>query len=178
MVSGRVIMKKLTRLWSDESGASAIELGLISVAILVPLLLGSTELGRRIWVKSQLDNAVRVGMEYIMANNQTSPAGSNIQNAVQSATPLASAVTMATAQPCGGTAYYCYGCPTSSGVTLGGTSSTTCSSGGTAGRYAGLKVDYSYTPLFYACGNLLPDVLCPLTSAATVWSSSEFTRIQ
>ncbi len=55
--------KSVLRLWCDESGASAIELALVSAFILVPLLLGATEIGRRIWVKAQLDNAVRAGVE-------------------------------------------------------------------------------------------------------------------
>jgi Flp pilus assembly pilin Flp len=178
MVLGRVTMKKLAqRLWLNESGISAIELALISALILVPVLLGSSEIGRRVWVKSELDNAVRVGIEYVMANHLTTVSGTAVQNAAQSATRLGTAVTVSPPSACG-TAYSCFGCPTSSGVTLGGTSATTCASGGTAGTYAGLTAQYSYTPLFAGCGGLLPTSVCPVTSAATVMSSFIFTRIQ
>src|SRR5258708_12512797 len=69
MGARRVMKKKLgARFWSDERGAAAIELALISALILAPLLLGATELGRRIWMRSQLDNVWRVGMEYVMIN--------------------------------------------------------------------------------------------------------------
>lgn len=173
-------MKKLTaRLWSDEGGASAIELALISALILVPLLLGATELGRRIWVKAQLDNAVRVGIDYVMANGLSGTAitGTALQDAARSATSLGTAVTVAPPSACG-SAYWCYGCPTSSGITLGGSLSSTCAGGGTAGTYAGLTASVSYTPLFHTCGGLLPAAVCPLTSAATTLSSGVVSRIQ
>jgi Flp pilus assembly protein TadG len=162
--------------WSDESGASAIELGVVSALILVPLLLGGTELGRRIWARAQLDNAARVGINYVMANHQASPTGTAIQNAVQSATYLGTAVTLTAMSGCG-SAYYCYGCPTSSGVTLSGTS-TTCGAGGSSGKYAAMTASYSYTPLFQGCGHLLPSAVCPLTSAPITLSTQVVTRIQ
>jgi Flp pilus assembly pilin Flp len=170
-------MKKLTvRLWCDESGASAIELALLSVLVLVPLLLGSTELGRRIWTWSQLDNSVRVGLEYVLAKNLSNPTATDIQNAARSATALGTAVTVAPPSACGSN-YYCFGCPTSTGVTLSATS-TTCAAGGNSGTYAGLTASVSYTPLFQACGGLLPATLCPLTSTATTQSSTLVARIQ
>ena len=172
-----MIKKLLAHLWSDESGASAIELALVAVFILVPLLLGSTELGRRIWVMSQLNNSVRVGMEYVLANHYTgSISGTSLQNAVRSATNLGTTVTVAPPSACG-SAYSCFGCPVSSGVTLSSTS-TTCAAGGTSGKYAGLTASYSYTPLFHACGGLVPESACPLTSAAITLSSTALARIQ
>jgi len=172
--------KSVLRLWCDESGASAIELALVSALVLVPLLLGATELGRRVWVKSQLDNAVRVAMEYVMANHYTDSTnitGPELQNAARSATALGTAVTVLPPSACG-SAYSCYGCPSSSGVTLGVTQTTTCTGGDTAGKYAGLTASYSYTPLFHACGGLLPTSVCPLTSTAMTLSSAVVARIQ
>lgn len=177
-------MKRLSRLWSDESGASAIELALLSALILVPLLLGSTEIGRRIWVKAQLDNAVRVGMDYVMANHKRctfsgsvmtcSFTGTDLQNAARSATSLVPAITVVPPTACG-SVYACKGCPTSTGVTP---QSTTCSDGSAAGLYAGLTASYSYTPLFHACGGLLPTSVCPLTSTAMTLSSAVVARIK
>jgi Flp pilus assembly protein TadG len=177
-------MKRLSRLWSDESGASAIELALLSALILVPLLLGSTEIGRRIWVKAQLDNAVRVGMDYVMANHKRctfsgsvmtcSFTGTDLQNAARSATSLVPAITVVPPTACG-SVYACKGCPTSTGVTP---QSTTCSDGSAAGLYAGLTASYSYTPLFHACGGLLSTSVCPLTSTAMTLSSAVVARIK
>jgi len=168
--------KAVTRFWSDERGVSTIELGLVSALILVPLLLGATELGRRIWVRAQLDNAARAGIDYVMANHQASPSGTAIQNAVHSATYLGPAVTLSPLSGCG-SAYYCYGCPISSGVTLSSTP-TTCSAGGSSGTYAALTASYSYTPLFHGCGGMLPSSVCPLTSGPITLSTQAITRIQ
>jgi Flp pilus assembly protein TadG len=169
-------VKRITHFWSDESGASAIELGLVSALILVPLLLGGMELGRRIWATAQLDNAARAGIDYVMANHQTNPSGTAIQNATQSATYLGTAVTLSPLSGCD-SAYYCYGCPTSSGVTLSSTS-TTCAAGGSSGTYAALTASYSYNPLFQGCGGMLPAAVCPLTSGPITLSTQVITRIQ
>ena len=180
--------KSMLRFWSDESGVSAIEMALISAFILVPLLIGSLEIGRRIWVKAQLDNAVRAGMEYVLANHKSCPiisgvmtcnfTSTDLQNAARSATSLVPAITVAPPTACG-SAYVCYGCPTSSGVTLGGSSTTTCSDGTTkAGKYAGLTASYSYTPWFHGCGGFLSTAVCPLGSGAITFSSAVVSRIQ
>ena len=169
--------KPLLNLWADERGVSAIEMALISVFILVPLLIGSLEIGRRIWVKAQLENAVRAGMQYVLANSVSSPTASNVLSAAQSATSLLPAIAVAPPSACGSN-FWCYGCPTASGVTLGGSDTTPCSEGGTAGKYAGMTVSYSYTPWFHACGGLLSTAVCPLSSGVTTLSSAVVSRIQ
>ncbi len=172
-------MKKLlNRLGSDESGITAVEFALVLVFVLVPLLLGATELGRRIWVKAQFDDAAQAGLDYAVIKGCTSAStciftGDGIQNAVQSATSLSAAVSVSPPSGCG-SAYYCYGCPTASGVTLS-TTSTTCPDGGTSGTYAGLTANYTYTPLFGSCGNLLPSSIC--STATITWSSTVVARV-
>ncbi len=174
--------KLLANLRSDESGISAVEFALVLALILAPLLLGATELGRRIWVKAEFDNAAQAGVHYAMIKgcinaSTCSFTGTGIQSAVQSATSLSTAVTVLPPSGCGGSAYYCYGCPASSGVTLS-TSLQTCASGGTSGTYMGLTAQYIYTPLFSSCGNLLPTSICPLSKTATItWSETLLSRV-
>jgi Flp pilus assembly pilin Flp len=168
--------KLLAHFWSDEGGLSAIEFALVATFILVPLLLGATELGRRAWMKTQFENAAEAGMDYavlagcVTATNCQLP---GIVNAVQTATSLGNAVKVAPPAGCGG-AYYCYGCPSGSGVTLTAASGN-CGSGGTSGTYAGVTATYTYTPLFKACGNLLPSSIC--SSATTTWTVTTIARI-
>lgn len=147
MVAGRVMKKNLlVRLWSDESGASAVELALITTFLLVPLLLGATEIGRRAWTKSQVDNAARAGIEYAFNNvrttNCTIPAATstNINNAAVSATSATVTATSST---------FC-GCPTLSGVTVMANGST-CSDGTAAGDYVRVNTTLIYTPIFGKC---------------------------
>ena len=147
MVAGRVTKTNLlVRLWSDESGASAVELALITTFLLVPLLLGATEIGRRAWTTSQIDNAARAGIEYAFSNVRTtncaisSAASTKINNAAATATSLTVTATSST---------FC-GCPTSSGVTVQMNGST-CSDGMAAGDYVNVKATMTYTPLFSSC---------------------------
>src|SRR5450759_1148748 len=147
MVAGRVTKTNLLiRLWSDESGASAIELALLTTFLLVPLLLGGTELGRRAWTKSQIDNAARAGTEYAFSHVRTSNCAissadsTKINNAVADATSLTVTATSSA---------YC-GCPTSSGVTVQADGST-CSDGMAAGDYVTVNATMTYIPLFSEC---------------------------
>lgn len=179
---GRVITiarKLLSGFCRDQSGISAVEFALVATFILVPLLLGATELGRRAWIKTQFENAAQAGMDYaiVKCNNAatcaTNITASNIRNAVQTAGSLSTTVTVAAPAGCGG-AYYCYGCPSGSGVSLS-TTSVNCGSGGTSGTYAGLTATYTYTPLFRNCGDLLPSSICSATR--TTWTVTTVARV-
>jgi Flp pilus assembly pilin Flp len=181
-----MMRRLLAHFWSDQRGLSAIEFALVSTFILVPLLLGATELGNRAWYKTQFENAAEAGMDYAALTRcptvgftedcsifSTPEFTAGIVDAVQKATSLGNAVTVAPPTGCGG-AYYCYGCPSGSGVTLT-TASGNCGSGGTSGAYAGLTATYTYTPLFKACGNLLPSSIC--SSATTTWTVTTIARV-
>jgi len=176
-----IVRKLLIHLWRDEGGLSAIEFALVSTFVLVPLLLGATELGNRAWIKTQFENAAQAGVDYALVKgcaNATTCAftAAGIQNAVQTASSLGTAVTVAPPSGCGG-AYFCYGCPSSSGVTLSA-SSVTCGSGGTSGTYAGVTATYTYSPLLHSCGDWLPTSICPASSTATVtWTVNALTRV-
>jgi Flp pilus assembly protein TadG len=167
MVAGRVTKTNLlVRLCSDESGASAIELALVTTFLLVPLLLGGTEIGRRAWTKSQIENAARAGLEYAFTNVRTtncaisSDSSAKINNAAATATSLTVTATSST---------FC-GCPTSSGVTVQANGST-CSDGMAAGDYVKVTATTTYTPLFSSCTWIgAPSKFCsviPLSSTMT-----------
>jgi Flp pilus assembly protein TadG len=156
---------QLLRLWSEQSGVTAVELALLAAFVLAPFLLGATELGRRIWTKVQLDHAASAGVQYAVLN------GVGSTTAINTAAVNATSLTLtATSSPF-------YGCPTSTGVTPQAQGSS-CSSGGTAGTYVSVTATASYTPLFHSCGGLLPESVCPLTSAASSLSSSASARTQ
>lgn len=172
----------LAHFWSDERGLSAIEFALVATFILVPLLLGATELGRRSWTKTQFENAAQAGVDYAIFKKCStfttcSFTSADIVNAVQmtaaASSTLGANVTVAPPAACGG-AYFCYGCPTASGVSLSA-ASTNCANGGTSGTYISLTATYSYTPLFQSCGDLLPSVIC--SSTPTTWTYSPISRI-
>jgi Flp pilus assembly protein TadG len=148
MVAGRVTKTNLlVRLWSDESGASAIELALLATFLLVPLLLGGTELGWRTWTKAQIDNAARAGIEYAVSNVSatdcaiSSAASTNINEAAAGTTKLLTVTATSTV--------FC-GCPTLSGVTPQAIGST-CSDGMAAGEYVTVNTTMTYSPLFSGC---------------------------
>jgi Flp pilus assembly protein TadG len=171
-------MKKLLRrFYDDESGVSAVEFALIAAFLLVPLLLGGSELGYRTWAKHQFENAAQAGMDYAIVTQCADDTcgqitAAAVQNAVQTATKLTN-VTVAPASGCRAN-YTCYGCPGSSGVTFSATSAT-CANGGSSGIYAALTATYSYTPLFQACGDLLPSSLC---NGPVTWTVTEISRVR
>ena len=172
--------KLLLRFCCDEAGVSAIESALATALILAPLLLGATELGRRAWVKTQFENAAQAGIDYAMvkgcvAATNCAFTAAGILNAVQTASKLNTAVTVAPPAGCNG-AYFCYGCPGTSGVTLSA-SSGNCGAGGASGTYMGLTASYTYTPLFSSCGYLLPSSICPAAGTTVPWTASLVARV-
>ena len=161
----------LIRLWSDENGTSAIELALVTSLILVPLLLGSTEIGWTVWTRSKLDNSVRAGMEYVLIHGGSN--ATNIQNAARSATSLGTAISVS---PTNGSYSYC-GCASSQGVGAV-TCGSTCGDGSRAGTYAGLTASMSHAPLLRGCGRSVPASICPASGEPELWSSTAVSRIQ
>jgi Flp pilus assembly pilin Flp len=170
--------KLLLRFWHDDAGVSAVEFALIATFILVPLMMGASELGYRAWSRQQLDDAAQAGMDYAIVKQCSSATvcgfdAPGVQNAVQTATKLGANVTVAPASGCG-TDYFCYGCPTGSGVTLSSTSGN-CANGGASGTYAALTATYSYSPLFKACGDFLPSGLC--SNTPITWTVTAVARV-
>jgi Flp pilus assembly pilin Flp len=172
------VRKLLRRFYCDDTGVSAIEFALIAAFILVPLVLGATELGYRTWAKHQFENAAQAGMDYGMYKRCNAQGcgftATDIQNAVHNySTRFGPNVTVAPAPGCN-TDYSCFGCPGVSGVTLT-TTQTTCGDGAISGKYVGLTATYNYTPLFQACGDFLPSGLC--SSAPITWTVTAVARV-
>jgi Flp pilus assembly pilin Flp len=140
----------MNRIWTDERGSSSVELALVAGTILVLLLLGASETGARIWTKLQLDNAVRVGIEFVMIHGDSKPA--DVESVTQTAT-LLDAVSVA---PAGGGSYSYCGCASSSGVHAQ-SCGTSCGDGTSAGTYAGIQASVSRVPLFHGCRGLVPE---------------------
>lgn len=163
----------LIRLRSDESGTSAIELAIATSLILVPLLLGSTEIGWTVWTRSKLDNSVRAGVDYVMIHGGSN--ATNIQNAARSATSLGTAITISPTTQSGSYSYC--GCASSAGVGAA-TCGSTCGDGSRAGTYAGLTASMLHAPLIHGCGRFVPMSICPASGAAITWSSTAVARIQ
>ena len=160
--------KSFSRLWLDESGSTAVELGLVASFILVPLLLGVGEIGRHIWTGAKLDDAARIGFVFATMQMKANTAlnSSNINAAVANASSLP--VTVQSTQ--------IIGCPTSTGV-VAQASGSACSNGGTTGNYWSVTVTTSYLPLFHACQGFLPTSVCPPTSSQLTLSSSIVFRV-
>ena len=122
----------LRRFYCDDTGVSAVEFALIAAFLLIPLLLGASELGYRTWAKHQFENAAQAGMDYAIVKQCADHAcgqitAAAVQDAVHTATRVGPNVTVAPASGCGAN-YTCYGCPGASGVTFSATQ-TTCARG-------------------------------------------------
>jgi Flp pilus assembly pilin Flp len=162
-------MKKkcLARLWSDERGLAAIELALVAAVILVPLFMGATEIGRRAWMKSQLDNAARAGLEYALGLHSFN--ASSISSVVHAATSLSVTATPVPTKTCM--------CPSSSGLTPTSSCAGTCPAGGAPGSYVTVTASTAYTSLFHSCGPLIPTKVCPLSSEPSTVTSTAIGRL-
>ena len=130
--------------------------------ILVPLFMGATELGRRAWTRSQLDNAAYAGVE--RALEQMELHASKISSAVAERNQ-ASALRRRRA------------------VRLqvsdlerpnhrkrerhGANMFRNMRRSGAPGKYVTVTATTTYTPLFHSCGGLLPTSVCPLSSGGS-----------
>jgi Flp pilus assembly pilin Flp len=164
----------LVRLWREESGVTAVELALLAAFVFVPLLLGATELGRRIWTMAQVDTSARAGVEYAMIACIKESKPPWCTSAMTNIAAINSAGTSATALSVTATSSTFYGCPTSTGVTP---QTGTCSDLTGPGIYASVTATASYIPLFHSCGGLLPVTICPFSEAASSLSSTATSRI-
>ena len=128
----------LSLLWRQQSGASAVELALVTPVLLL-LLTGAIDIGSLAWTQMQVAAAARAGASYALSRGFNVP---EINSAVTSATNLTVTVSPSPTQS--------YGCPNAAtGVTTAGvTSSTNCPSGPKAGRYVTVGATATYTPLF------------------------------
>jgi Flp pilus assembly protein TadG len=120
------------------AGVAAIELALVSPLVLTGVL-GAGEVGMTIFRQTQVSFAAQAGADYALAHGFNA---TNVSNAIVNATTYtAIAATPAPGQFCG--------CPTASGVSVGGAPpcSATCSGGFTAGTYVTASSQAQFSPI-------------------------------
>jgi Flp pilus assembly protein TadG len=140
--------------WSDECGAAAAEFA-IWLLILIPAILNVVDLAFYAYDKTQVANAAQAGVEagyaaWANCSSATSTSGCNgFSTAVTNAISNSGYIGGSISQPTTGQStegYYCADLTTGK-LTANGTSSS-CSTGATAGYYYPLKVTFTYTPVF------------------------------
>jgi Flp pilus assembly protein TadG len=125
-----------------QSGTAAIEFA-IGALILVPLLIGTTELGIAMYQAMAVYNAVDAGALYAMNPTSTVTPTSCDTVPITNRVVSASSVTGLTATP----APTCfYGCPGAGGITTTGQVAT-CADGNAAGQYVQVNASLPHTTI-------------------------------
>jgi Flp pilus assembly protein TadG len=135
-------MNKLLRFLRSKTAYAFVEFALIA-PLLVGMLLPMIDLGMGFYARDQVITAAEAGAQYAFVNGWNS---ASVQTAISNATYL-SGITLYTGYP-----KQVYGCPTTTGVTIEPSATTSCSSvnGGyavTAGTYVAVRVSYTYNPI-------------------------------
>jgi Flp pilus assembly protein TadG len=138
----------------NSRGTAAVEFALVA-PILILMLVGILDFGTAYWEKTAVDDAAWAGAVYAAVNGYSGNS-SGISGAMTSASGLTSITASV------GSAFY--GCPTSTGITTASSSSTSCSSGGSARTYLPVTASAQYKLLLSYPG--FPSTLT-LTSTAT-----------
>jgi Flp pilus assembly protein TadG len=144
----------------------------VEFAIALPLLVlfmgGVTDFGIIYYRQSGLSTAVAAGAEYASLTDQRSPpvTEANIQTVMTAAAAqsLGSNITVTSTASNPATCYCITGTSPSSTLTSA-TCGTTCTSGGTAGKYVQLTLSTNYAPIF----PLLSMVSGTQTLSKTAW---------
>jgi Flp pilus assembly protein TadG len=137
-----------------QDGAAAVEFA-IWLVVLIPLLVNGVDVALYVYDKTQVTSAAQAAVQAGYSKwDSCAPASSTsgcsgfstaISNAISNSGRLGPKITTTTAS--GTEQYYC--ADTTTGTLIAnGTSSSTCSSGATAGWYYPLKVTYNFTPTF------------------------------
>ena len=116
---------------ADRRGMAVLEITLIAPVALL-LMVGIIDIGMAMRVQSEVRNAARAGVQYVLINgyNQT-----NMQTAATSATPLSVSATASTFT----------GCPNTTGITHQASGTCTAYSNSALANYAQIVVTASYT---------------------------------
>lgn len=163
------------KLAAGEAGIAAIEFAIL-VPVFLILMLGVVDVGQMLYDYYQLDQAVAAGAQYAALNaaNVTASQGGQVASAIATAVEAANGsawandtvvvndgptvtVTNGSASSSGTAAnaddFYCLtGSPPSWSWGTAYTTQTTCSGGGTAGKFVTIQASYNYVPIlsFYA----------------------------
>lgn len=158
------------RMREGEAGIAAVEFAFL-VPVFLILIMGVVDLGQMLYAYYELDQSVAAGAEYAALNaaNVTSTNGAALANSIATAITNASGTNWAngtvvvnngpTVTITGGTAvssgtatnadeFYCLtGSSPNWNWGTGYTSQSSCTSGGTAGKYVTVTATYAYVPL-------------------------------
>jgi Flp pilus assembly protein TadG len=146
-----------------DAGIAAVEFGLLAPLFLI-VLAGAIDIGAALYTQIRLEAAIAAGANYALVH----ASAVNLTDAASLASNITTIVTTSNAGPAaGGTvvvnnghADMCY-CPT--GPTgsppswtwgTAATCGTTCTGGGTAGKFITITATYSYAPYFSSYGFL------------------------
>lgn len=122
---------------SDRSGASAVELAIIS-PLLIGMMVVTADLGLAIYANMQVSNAVHAGAHYAIVRGFDESSISNV---------VAKASSYVTVEPAPAPTQFC-GCASNAGITSVSCNST-CSGGTTSGNYARVSAQATYSPLIH-----------------------------
>ena len=170
----------LSRFAAANEGASAVEFGLLTALVVLPLTLGTYDFGTALYHWLQVGNAARTGAQYINVNGYNSTyttAGNSCLSgtksftcAVQSSTSLGSNVTVsAGAAYCGcqnGTSYSAVTFSPPCNVCSASGASNCCPAGQTPVTLTRVTASYNYQPIFTYLG-FGPSNGFPLSATAT-----------
>lgn len=161
---------------AQPRGLAAVEFGL-AAPFLILMLVGLVDFGMGFYSALQVQGAASAGAEYATVHGWDC---TGMENSVSSASAINGV--SGTAQPpqqvCGCTISGTFSNPTSGALTLAtcpasptascGSSSSVCSNGSTAGTYAKVQAQYTYTPM-------LP---YPWTKSPVTLSGTAYRRLQ
>jgi Flp pilus assembly protein TadG len=149
----KTVLSILRNFFNDASGVITVEFALVA-PVLVVALLGIGDYIMAFSAQMKLHNAVQAGASYCMKNGSSACTLANVQNAVVNATPLP--VTTANVG-----LTLSYGCASTSGITLQGSSTPNCANGFAPGLYAVITATYQYT-------TTVGPVVIPMSSTTTL----------
>jgi Flp pilus assembly protein TadG len=129
-------------------GVAAVEFA-ITLPILLFFMGGVTDFGIAYYRQSCLSTAVAAGAEYASLTDQRSPpvTAANIRTVMQNAAAQSMPSITVTATATDPTLCYCITGSSPSSTLTAATCGTTCTSGGTAGKYVELTLTHNYTAL-------------------------------
>jgi Flp pilus assembly protein TadG len=133
----------------EDAGLSAIEFALVA-PFLCTFILGVVDLGFGFQAQMAVTQSAQAGTYYAMLNGYNT---SGIQTVVANASGLSGITSPTSSSTCG--------CPSGTSVTVS-TCNTTCANGQTAGTYASVTAQYSYTPIL-----TYPGLPSPMTLTST-----------
>ncbi len=136
------------RLYRNESGTAALELGLLAPFLVLATLV-SAELGLGVYEGMQVQNAAEAGAVYV------SKYGMNITG-VSNAVANSTGTPGITASPA--PVQFC-GCPSASGVTTMDSCATTCSDGSNPGQYVRINAQMTHQSVLQYTGFSVPITL-------------------